>query len=133
MSSSDAFSKASMTNATPAQLKKWNALLAKRGLSVWEGTDHRLVYTENSVTLPVHPRTFVDPNKSAGDSDGRIHMQLALSALSKRDKAFLTAYIVSTIPELALIYRISCHACHCRASAIRRKIAAIARMLMERK
>ena len=122
-----------MTDATPAQMKKWNALLAKEGLSVWEGTDHRLVYVENAVTLPTHPRSFVDRNKSAGDSDGRIHMQLALSALSKRDKAFLAAYIVRTIPELALIYRNTAHACHCRASAIRRKVAATAKMLQDRK
>jgi len=111
-----------MNNAEVEQAK-WNKILAKEGLSVWEGTDHKLSYVEH---LPVsksnHPRSYVNPEKSAGNSDTRLYYQLALSMLSDRDKTFLAVYESHTVPEVAELLDISVHAVHARISAIRGKL-----------
>ena len=120
-----------MSNST--EQKYWNKILAEEGLSVWEGTDHHLSYVEH---LPVgqsdHPRSYINPAKSAGDSDTRLYYQLALSTLSDRDKKFLEAYESHTVPELEKLLDMTKHAVHARISSIRRKLKDTAKSLIGR-
>lgn len=128
--------------AWDAALKEYahriNKQLCQEGLSVWAGTDHRLVYIDccpntldNLACVSQHPRDFVKPGRS-GESQTQLYLQQALQALTRRDKGFLDSYLALTVPELAAKYDISTHACYCRVSAIRRKLKAIAKSLAER-
>lgn len=114
-------------------LKKWNKILAKEGLSVWEGTDHRMVYTDQlPMSRSAHLREFVDKERSAGDSDNRLYEQAALADLTDRERKFLGVYQQKSVPEVAAKYETTVHAVYCRIGSIRRKILATAKALKER-
>jgi hypothetical protein len=122
-----------VSKPTDSEQEKWNKILANEGLSVWEGTDHHLVYMEQlTSTRSTHPRSFVDPTRSAGDSDTRIYEQMAIAVLTDRERKFLDCYQSKAVPEVARLYDISVHAVYCRIGAIRRKINLTTKSLIER-
>jgi hypothetical protein len=123
-----------VSKPTDSEQEKWNKILAEEGLSVWEGIDHHLVYTDQlSVNRSPHPRSFVDPTRSAGNSDNRLYEQLAVANLTDRERRFLDAHQSMTVPEVASRYEISVHAVYCRIGSIRRKINITTKALKERR
>jgi hypothetical protein len=128
--------------------KYWNQILAKEGLSVWKGTDHHLVYLNRP---PDHDQHNCgsrsggsgpdDDNKrpirrymklgGAGDSQTSMFLELALTALSKRDQTFLKHYQTETVHEIALAYNIAHAAVYNRMSRLRKKLQSIALKLKQ--
>lgn len=128
-----------------------NRELCQNGLSVWEGTDHRLIYVEcrhntlDNLSIPrhsssVHSNGEEDSRPSgrhakiggAGESQTSMFLQLALAGLSTKDQRFLQQYEGKTVAEVAAVYNISAHACYCRLSRLRSKLLRIARSLESR-
>ena len=128
-----------MNNTSP---RYWNELLAKEGLSVWAGSDHHLIYLNRP---PDHEQRggYEQSNDEennrparryvklggAGDSQTSMFLQLAMSALSKKDQTFLEHYQNETVPEVATHYDITTHAVYCRIARIRQKLSSIALQL----
>jgi hypothetical protein len=141
-----------LNKPTNALLKKWNRILAAAGLSVWQGTDHRLVHVEfGSNTLDnmamasrAARRVGVvgEDNRSrsysfvkiggAGDSQAGLFLQTALQALSERERTFLTHYQTQSVAQVASIYGMTSHAVYCRMNRIRNKLSRIGRLLESR-
>jgi DNA-directed RNA polymerase specialized sigma24 family protein len=133
-----------MLQPTADELKLWNAVLAEEGLSVWEGTDHRQIYlsrlpvnyNQELETSGARRTTFKSDDTSrdssplktggAGETDNRLYLQLALTALTKRERLFLSKYIELSVEEVATEYGISCNAVHVRICKIRSKLKQVA-------
>jgi DNA-directed RNA polymerase specialized sigma24 family protein len=133
-------------------LKKWNGILAAAGLSVWEGSDHRLINIESGSTtldnLAIASRaarrvgSVGEDNRSraysfvkiggAGDSETALFLATALHVLSERERKFLKHYQEQTVSEVASIYSCTEHAIYCRLNRIRMKLSHVADQLMNR-
>jgi hypothetical protein len=123
----------------------WNNILAQEGLSVWSGSDHRLVYFERP---PDHSEQDYgrrsggfdsdESNKparryiklgGAGDSQTSLYNSLALTALSKKDQTFLEHYQTESVPQIAAAYGITSDAVHSRIKRLRQKLQNISLQL----
>jgi hypothetical protein len=110
---------------------KWNSILARAGLSVYAGTNHRLVYIRCPLDLAgesKHERCFVKYGDSSS-TENNMYLQTAICGLTKRDRLFLDRYASMTSTELAGLYRCSAHAIYVKASRIRKKLRETAKLL----
>lgn len=114
---------------------------------MWSGSDHHLVYLNRPPEQEQHncgrrsggdsednnqpSRRYVKLG-GAGESQTSLFLELALTALSKRDQMFLEHYQTETVSEVAAFYNITHAAVYCRIARLRQKLSHTARLLKNR-
>jgi hypothetical protein len=139
-----------MDKTSETLLKKWNGILAKAGLSVWNGDNHH-AYVGGTPALenlaiaarPARRTGILDENSrgrnlsflkigGAGESDTVLYLTAALQVLSEKEQELLRHYESMKVSEVAALYGRSENAISSRVKRIRKKLAEISAFLMNR-